>query len=241
MQPSSSPGAGAGIGRSAVEAFAREGALIYAIDRNDESLADLRSAAGNVTPIHVDITDVQALAGALEPIDTIDVLFNCAGVVANGTVLETSDADWEQSWKVNVTGTFRTTQTVLPKMLARGRGTIINMSSVVSSVKGLPNRFAYGTSKAAVIGMTKSIAADFVGQGIRCVAICPGTVDTPSLHQRLKDTGDYDAAMSEFIARQPMGRIASAQEITELVLYAASDAAAYMTGQALVIDGGITI
>lgn len=235
-------GAGAGIGLEAVRGFAAEGGDVLAIDRDEDTLERaLAGVTGSVTPAPLDVTDEDAVTAALAVLPRIDILFNCAGIVANGSLLETSRADWDRSFLINVTGGFILAKATLPKMLTAGGGVILNMASIVSSEKGLPNRFAYGASKAAVIGMTKSIAADYVTRGIRCNAICPGTVDTPSLRQRLADTGDYDAAMKAFVARQPMGRLARAVEIAELVLFLASDSAAFMTGQAVAIDGGISI
>ena len=200
----------------------------------------LSDCPGDILPQVLDVTDADAVADTIGALSRVDVLFNCAGIVANGALLETSRSDWDRSFLVNVTGSFLMAKAALPKMLAEG-GVIVNMASIVSSQKGLPNRFAYGASKAAVIGMTKSIAADYVTRGIRCNAICPGTVDTPSLRQRLADTGDAETAMKAFVARQPMGRLANAREIADLVLFVASDSAAFITGQALAIDGGISI
>lgn len=235
-------GAAAGIGLAATLRFADEGANVLAIDRDPQALhAALGETSRAVTPAAVNVTDEAAIGAAMATLPNVDVLFNCAGVVVGGTLLETSMEDWDRSFLVNATGSFLMAKAVLPAMLERGGGAIVNMASIVSSEKGLPNRFAYGASKAAVIGMTKSIAADYVSQGIRCNAICPGTVDTPSLHRRLRDTGDFDAAMKAFVARQPMGRLATADEIAALVLYLASDAATFMTGQAVAIDGGISI
>ena len=235
-------GAAAGIGLAAAQQFAEEGAHVLAIDRDLDALrAGLGQTPFNVELAPVDVTDETAIAGAVSSFENVQILFNCAGIVASGTLLETSREDWDRSFLVNATGSFLMARAVLPSMLGRGGGAIINMASIVSSEKGLPSRFAYGASKAAVIGMTKSIAADYVSQGIRCNAICPGTVETPSLHQRLRDTGDFDAAMKAFVARQPMGRLAQADEIAALVLYLASDAAAFVTGQAVAIDGGISI
>ncbi len=235
-------GAAAGIGLETSRRLAAEGAQVIATDRDLASLQrTVEDMPDNISPCGVDVTDADAVRSLLESIDRVDVLFNCAGIVASGSLLETTRADWDRSFLVNVTGSFLMAQAVLPKMLARKNGVILNMASVVSSLKGLPNRCAYGASKAAVIGMTKSIAADYVTQGIRCNAICPGTVDTPSLRQRLHDTGDFDGAMKAFVARQPLGRLARADEIAELVLYLASDAATFITGQAVAIDGGISI
>ncbi len=235
-------GAAAGIGLETSRRLAAEGAQVIATDRDLASLQRrVEDMADHISPYGVDVTDADAVRSLLESVDRVDVLFNCAGIVASGSLLETTRADWDRSFLVNVTGSFLMAQAVLPKMLARKNGVILNMASVVSSLKGLPNRCAYGASKAAVIGMTKSIAADYVTQGIRCNAICPGTVDTPSLRQRLHDTGDFDGAMKAFVARQPLGRLARADEIAELVLYLASDAATFITGQAVAIDGGISI
>lgn len=233
-------GAGAGIGRVSAERFAAEGATLFATDRDPELLEGIAAAAGQVVPRKLDVTCADDIAALAEEVGAVDILFNCAGIVANGSVLETGRNDWDNSFAVNVTAIFEMTKAFLPGMLASGGGSIVNMASVVSSLKGFPNRFAYGASKAAVIGLTKSVAADYVTRGIRCNAICPGTVDTPSLQQRLHGTGDYEAARKAFMARQPMGRFARADEIAELVLYLASDAAAFMTGQAIAIDGGIS-
>ena len=175
------------------------------------------------------------MVGSLE---RIDILFNCAGYVYNGTILDCSAENWDFSFNLNVRSMFQTIKAVLPKMLAQQNGSIINMSSVVSSIKGVPNRFVYGVSKAAVIGLTKSVAADFVNQGIRCNTVCPGTVQSPSLEARLKATGDYETARKNFIARQPMGRLGTPEEVASLVAYLASDEAAFNTGQCHVIDGG---
>lgn len=229
--------AGQGIGLASVKKFAEAGASVYAVDINEELLSDLSSLEG-VTPIHADLTDADSCEKIMSSIDSVDVLFNCAGFVANGSILECEDRDWDFSFALNVTAMFRLTRRVLPGMLAQGAGSIINMSSVASSMKGVPNRFAYCASKAAVIGMTKSIAADYIDKGIRCNAICPGTVDSPSMHERLHATGDYDKALAAFVERQPMGRIGTAEEIAALALYFASDDSAFTTGQAMAIDGG---
>ena len=217
-----------GIGRAATEEMVRQGARVIATDIN---AAGLEGIAGAET-FCLDVTDAAAVADFVAGTGAVDVLFNCAGFVHSGTILESSEEEWDFAFDLNAKAMYRMAKAFLPAMIRAGGGAIINMSSVASSIKGVPNRFCYGASKAAVIGLTKSIAADFVAQGIRCNAICPGTVDTPSLHDRLRATGDYDKAMREFIARQPMGRIAAADEIAALVAYLAGDAAGF------VIDGG---
>ncbi|MBE9557000.1 MAG: SDR family oxidoreductase [Proteobacteria bacterium] len=229
--------AGQGIGRATVEAYAAEGATVFAADINETSLAELEALEG-VTTIHLDVTQRDDIDSALKQTGTLDVLFNCAGFVHSGTILECSEADWDFSFNLNVKAMYQLAKAAIPSMLENGGGSIINMSSLASSVKGVPNRFVYGASKAAVIGMTKAIAADFVTQGLRCNAICPGTVDSPSLHDRLRDTGDYDAAKSAFIARQPMGRVGKVEEIAALAVYLGADESAFTTGQTHVIDGG---
>ena len=234
--------AGQGIGRASAEAFAREGARVIATDIDHRPLASIQGCDTR----RLDVTDraqIEALASELGP---VDVLFNCAGVVFGGTVLECRDEEWARSFELNATGMFRTIRAFLPGMLAAGRGSIINMSSVASSVTGVPNRFAYGASKAAVIGMTKSIATDYVAQGIRCNAICPGTVESPSLLQRIRAqaaaSGQAETEVLEaFRARQPMGRLGRAEEIAMLAVYLASDESAFTTGVIHVIDGGWTI
>ena len=230
--------AGQGIGRAAALAMAAEGAEVFATDINPEGLAHLKSEATGILEIfELDVrSEASVVAGVA--VAQPDVLFNCAGFVHNGTVLEASDEDWEFAFDLNVRSMLRTVRAALPGMLERGSGSIINMSSACSSVIGAPNRFVYGTTKAAVLGLTKSVAIDYITKGIRCNAICPGTVESPSLHDRLHATGDYEAAMKAFIARQPMGRIAKAEEIAALVVYLASDESAFTTGQAHIIDGG---
>jgi 2-keto-3-deoxy-L-fuconate dehydrogenase len=226
-----------GIGRATVELFAWEGARVWATDVNAGKLAELDGTAG-VTTRRLDVRDSQAIGALVAEIGSIDVLFNCAGYVHNGSILECSDADWDFAFDLNAKSMFHTIKAALPGMLERGDGAIVNMASVASSVKGVPSRFAYCASKAAVIGLTKSVAADFVGRGIRCNAICPGTVESPSLEDRLKAQGDYEKARAAFIARQPIGRIGKAEEIADLALYLA--VATYTTGQIHVIDGGWT-
>ncbi len=232
--------AGQGIGRKTAETFAAEGAKVYATDINENLLLEMKDVSG-ITTLKLDVTSQEEVAALKAKIDSIDVLFNCAGYVANGSILECSEGDWDFSFELNVKAMYRLTRLILPMMLENGGGSIINMSSVASSIKGVPNRFAYCASKAAVIGMTKSIAADYVTQGIRCNAICPGTVDSPSLHDRLRATGDYETAMGNFIARQPMGRIGTTEEIAALATYLASDESSFTTGQTHAIDGGWAI
>lgn len=232
--------AGQGIGRACVEHFAAAGAEVVACDINGETLAKLDVIDG-ITALKLDLTDADAITEVVAGLGVLDVLFNCAGFVGAGTILDCDDAQWDLSFDLNVKAMFRLTKLVLPAMLKNGGGSIINMSSVASSIKGVPNRFSYCATKAAVIGMTKSVAADFITQGIRCNAICPGTVDSPSLHDRLRATGDYDKAITEFIARQPMGRIGKAEEIAALALYLASDDSSFTTGQTFAIDGGWSV
>lgn len=231
--------AGQGIGRASAELFAREGAKVFAADINQDALAELHSIA-NIEAVHLDVTNADSVTSTLERLGPLDVLFNCAGYVHNGTILECDERGWDFSFELNVKAMYRLIRSALPAMVANGGGSIVNMSSVASSMRGVPNRFAYGASKAAVIGLTKSVAADFVGDKIRCNAICPGTVDSPSLHERLTATGDHDAALAAFVARQPMGRIGTADEIALLALYLASEESSYTTGQAFAIDGGWT-
>ncbi|MBE8718088.1 SDR family oxidoreductase [Cellvibrio polysaccharolyticus] len=227
-------GAGQGIGKAAAELFAAEGARVIATDINAASLAQLE----NCETRQLDVLDAEAIVQFSQETGPVNVLFNCAGYVHNGTILDCDEKAWQFSFDINVTSMYRMVRAFLPGMITTGNGSIINMSSVASSIKGAPNRFAYGMTKAAVIGFTKAVAADFVTQGVRCNAICPGTVQTPSLEQRMHATGDYDTAYKNFVARQPMGRLGSAQEIAELALYLASDAAAFTTGTTHIIDGG---
>lgn len=227
-----------GIGRATARAFAAAGATVHATDINTDALADLEGETNLVTR-SLDVLDEPAITAAIAEIGAIDVLFNCAGFVHSGTILEASDEELDFAFDLNVKAMARTIRAVLPGMVERGDGTIINMASVASSVKGLPNRFVYGTTKAAVIGLTKSVAADFVGHGIRCNAICPGTVESPSLQERMRALGDYETAKAAFVARQPMGRLGTPEEIADLAVYLAT--ATYTTGQAYDVDGGITI
>lgn len=225
-----------GIGRATVERFLAEGASVHALDLDRDGLTKLPGCTAH----QVDLTDADAIAGLRESIGPADILFNCAGYVHSGSILECDEEDWDYSTNLNVTAMYRMIRAFLPGMLEKGGGSIINMASVAGSIRGVTNRFVYGTTKAAVIGLTKAVAADFVGRGIRCNAICPGTVDTPSLHARLRDTGDYEAALKAFQARQPMGRLGKAEEIAALAAYLASDEAAFTTGTCHVIDGGWT-
>jgi 2-keto-3-deoxy-L-fuconate dehydrogenase len=227
-----------GIGQASALAFARAGATVHATDINAEALAKMAEEPGIKTHI-LNVLEADAVSKLVSEIGDIDVLFNCAGVVHGGSVLEMKDSDLEFAFDLNVKAMIRTIRAVLPGMLARGDGSIVNMSSVASSIKGVPNRFAYGVTKAAVIGLTKAIAADYVAQGIRCNAICPGTVESPSLQERMRSQGDYDTARAAFIARQPMGRLGTPEEIAGLAVYLAG--ATYTTGQAYAIDGGWTI
>ncbi len=226
--------AGQGIGRATAIAMAREGATVIAADINAEALASLEGMETRL----LNVRDKEAVAQAAAEIGALDVLFNCAGFVAAGTILDCDEEQWAFSMDLNMTAMYRMCKAFLPAMIAGGGGSIINMASVAGSVLAAPNRFVYGATKAGVIGLTKSIAADFIGQGIRANAICPGTVESPSLDQRLRDTGDYEAAKKAFIARQPIGRIGKPEEIAALVVYLASDESAYTTGVAHVIDGG---
>jgi 2-keto-3-deoxy-L-fuconate dehydrogenase len=225
--------AGQGIGRASAEAMIAEGARVFATDINTEALATLKGAECFRMDA-LDPADIAAAVARARP----DILANCAGFVHNGTILDATEDEWDFAFNLNVRSMFRTIRAALPGMLERGRGSIVNMASAASSIIGAPNRAVYGTTKAAVIGLTKAVAKDYITKGIRCNAVCPGTVDTPSLHERLRATGDYEAARKAFVARQAMGRLAEAHEIASLVVYLASDESAFMTGQALVIDGG---
>ena len=232
--------AGQGIGRACALALAAEGAQVWATDVNPQLLQAYQGAAGIKTAV-LDVLDkaaIEKLAASLPP---LDVLFNCAGFVHSGSILEATDAEWDLAFDLNVRSQFWIIRAVLPAMLAKGGGSIINMASVCSSIKGLPNRFIYGSSKAAVVGLTKAVAADFVGRGIRCNAIAPGTVDTPSLQDRINAHEDPVQARRNFIARQPMGRLAQPHEMAPLVVFLASDESAFVTGQVYSNDGGMTI
>ncbi|ABC93866.1 NAD(P)-dependent oxidoreductase [Rhizobium esperanzae] len=230
--------AGQGIGRATAAAFAAAGAKVHATDINTDALATLAAETG-VSTHKLNVLDGDAVTALVAEIGAVDVLFNCAGFVHAGSILEMPDSDLEFAFDLNVKAMIRTIRAVLPGMLERKDGSIINMASVASSIKGVPNRFAYGVTKAAVIGLTKSVAADYVAQGIRCNAICPGTVESPSLQDRMRAQGDYDAARAAFIARQPMGRLGTPEEIADLAVYLAG--ATYTSGQAIAIDGGWTI
>lgn len=227
--------AGQGIGRAIAQGFAREGASVVATDLNADLLDGLDAEC-----FALDVTDKAALSAALEDAAP-DILANCAGFVHAGTILDATDDEWNFAFTLNVRSQFHAMQAVLPGMIERGGGSIINIASVVSSLVGAPNRFVYAASKAAIIGMTKSVALDYVTQGVRVNAICPGTVDSPSLHDRLRATGDYEAAKAAFTARQPMGRIGTAEEIAHLAIYLGSDESAFTTGQTHVVDGGWSV
>ena len=230
--------AGQGIGRATALAMAAEGAKVFATDINEETLATLDGTDG-ISTFTLNVLErssvIDGVAGA-EP----DILFNCAGIVHHGTILDATEDEWDIAYNLNVRSMYWTSHAAIPVMAERGSGSIINISSVASSVIGVPNRFVYGVTKAAVIGLTKAIASDFIKSGIRCNAICPGTVDSPSLNDRLRATGDFETAKTSFIARQPMGRLGTPEEIAALGVYLASDESAFVTGQAINIDGGWT-
>ena len=228
------------MGHAAALAFAREGARVWATDVNADKLKSLEGRDGIRTRA-LDVTDEAAIERISREVGDIDVLFNCAGIVHNGSILEASAKDWDQAFAVNVKSMFLVSRAFLPGMLKKQRGSIINMASVASSIRGLPKRFVYGASKAAVIGLTKSIAADYVKQGVRCNAICPGTVDTPSLQGRINSQSDPEQARKDFVARQPMGRLGTVDDITGILVFLASDESLFATGNAYSIDGGMTI
>ncbi len=237
--------AGQGMGRACALQMAAEGATVYATDVKPELLADLAGVA-NVIARKLDVLDDAAVKHTIDELPALDVLFNCAGYVHHGSILDCTPRDWSFSMDLNVRAMYVTIQAALPKMLDRHQKTgawasIVNMASVAGSIRGLPNRFVYGTSKAAVIGLTKAVAADFVNKGVRCNAIAPGTVDTPSLAERIEAFPDPAEARKMFVARQPMGRIAKAEEIAPVVIYLASDESAFATGQVFSVDGGMTI
>ena len=233
--------AGQGIGAATARAFAAEGAQVYATDINEALLQKLAADVPGVHTHRLDVRNSQAVESLAAELGAIDILFNCAGFVHQGTILDCSEEDWDFSFDLNVKSMYRTCRAFLPAMLAAKKGSIINMSSGASSIKGAPNRFVYGATKAAVIGLTKSLAADFIRQGIRVNAICPGTVESPSLEQRIAALGDVEKARKEFIARQPMGRLGKPEEIAALSVYLASDESSFTTGQIHIIDGGWTL
>ena len=226
---------GQGIGRAITERFIEEKATVFATDINYELIKDIQSEKKELDVMNK--SELQTSISSFNP----DILINCAGFVHSGKILDAKDEQFDFAVSLNIKSMFHSIQVAIPLMIKKGGGSIINISSVVSSIIGAPNRFIYGTTKAAVIGLTKSVAVDYVKQGIRCNAICPGTVDTPSLHSRLKDTGDYEKAKQDFIARQPLGRIGKAEEIASLALYLASDESSFVTGQTHVIDGGWSV
>jgi 2-keto-3-deoxy-L-fuconate dehydrogenase len=230
--------AGQGIGRATALLFAKVGATVLATDINEDALKNLKSEMPSIMIHSLDVMNPEAIIALSREINQLDILFNCAGYVHHGSILDCNDEDWDFSFNLNVKSMYRMTKAFLPIMLEKQNGSIINMSSVASSIKGVANRFSYGATKAAVIGLTKSIAADFVGQGIRCNAICPGTVQTPSLDERIAAQGDVETVRKSFIQRQPIGRLGSVEEIAFLALYLASDEASYTTGAIHIIDGG---
>ena len=232
-----------GIGRASALAFAREGARVIATDLSPDRLGTLAKESGGagIVTRKLDATDAAGITALASELGSIDVLMNCAGFVHHGTVLDTSERDWDFTMTLNVKSMYYTIRAFLPGMLQRGRGSIVNVASGASSVRGIPNRFAYGTSKAAVIGLTKSVAADFIKQGIRCNAICPGTIATPSLDDRIAALGDIEEARKAFVARQPMGRLGTAEEVAALALHLASDESGFTTGAIHIIDGGFSL
>ncbi|HYG86707.1 MAG TPA: SDR family oxidoreductase [Azospirillum sp.] len=234
-------GAGQGIGRAVALAFAREGATVVAASRTLSKMQDLPALEPAITPIGLDVTDGDAVARAIGEAGPLDVLFNCAGWVHNGTLLECSPEDWARSFDQNVTSMFHTIRAALPSMLERRRGAIVNVASVASSITGVANRAAYGASKAAVIGLTKAVARDVIASGVRCNALCPGTTHSPSLEDRIQASDDPEAMRRQFIARQPMGRLGTVEEMAAAAVYLASDESAFVTGTVLVVDGGQTL
>jgi 2-keto-3-deoxy-L-fuconate dehydrogenase len=230
-----------GIGRASALAMAAEGAKVIATDINEVALSELAKEHASIIVQKLDVLNQSDIDAVGAKLGAPDVLFNCSGYVHAGTIMEVTDKDWDFAFDLNVRAHYRMMRAFTPGWLTKGRASVINMASLASSVKGVPNRFLYGTSKAAVIGMTKAMAADFLTKGIRVNAICPGTVDTPSLHDRMRATGDYEKAHAAFVSRQPMGRLGTAQEIAALVVYLASDESAFITGQAINIDGGWSV
>jgi 2-keto-3-deoxy-L-fuconate dehydrogenase len=233
--------AGQGIGAATTAAFAREGAQVFATDINTDLLKKLAAAHPTIKTRTLDVRDTSAVNALAAELGAIDILFNCAGFVHQGTILDCAESDWDFSFDLNVKSMYRTCRAFIPAMAAAKKGSIINMSSGASSIKGAPNRFVYGTTKAAVIGLTKALAVDFIKQGVRVNAICPGTVESPSLEQRIAALGDVEKARRDFIARQPIGRIGKPEEVAALAVYLASDESAYTTGAIHVIDGGWTL
>ncbi|MDA9165636.1 SDR family oxidoreductase [Alphaproteobacteria bacterium] len=229
--------AGQGIGKATARAFSEAGAYVIATDINKDSLLELDKF---VDETHIlDVTKQNDIKNLISTIKVPNILFNCAGVVHNGSILESENDEWDFAFNLNAKAMYHMIKEILPKMIKKGGGSIINIASVSSSTKGIPNRFIYTASKAAVLGITKSVAADYINDGIRCNAICPGTIQSPSLEQRLKDMGDYEEAKKQFVARQPMGRFGEAEEVANLAVYLGSDASAFTTGQFHIIDGGI--
>ena len=228
---------GQGIGKATAEAFVRAGAYVIATDINEESLDNLKKTVHETHKL--DVTNQDAIRDLMKLIKEPNVLFNCAGIVHNGTILESTDDDWDLAFNLNSKAMYHMIKEVLPIMIKNGGGSIVNIASVASSTKGIINRFIYTASKAAVLGITKSVAADYIATGIRCNAICPGTIQSPSLEERLSNMGDYELAKKQFVARQPMGRFGEAEEVANLAVYLASDASAFTTGQFHIIDGGI--
>ena len=232
---------GQGIGRAAALAFAREGATVWATDINEQALATLAAESPNIRTRRLDATDGAAIKAVAAELGAVDVLFNAAGYVHNGTILDCEEKDWDFSFDLNVKSMYRVIRAFLPAMIAAGGGSIVNISSVASAVTGVPNRFVYGTTKAAVTGLTKMVAKDFVEKGIRCNAVCPGTIDSPSLNERFQATGDYEGIRARFLERQPMRRFGTPDEVAMLCVYLASDESAFATGQTWVLDGGWTM
>jgi 2-keto-3-deoxy-L-fuconate dehydrogenase len=234
-------GAGQGIGRAIVLTFAREGAEVLAASRTFEKMKDLPEQSPSIEPLALDVTDRAAVERTIAGAGRLNVLVNCAGWVHDGTILDCSDADWARSFDQNVTSIFHVIRAALPRMIEDGGGSIVNVASVASSITGVARRAAYGASKAAVIGLTKAVARDFIAAGIRCNALCPGTTGSPSLEDRIRATVDPDATRRAFLARQPMGRLGTVEEMAAATVYLASDESAFMTGQLLVVDGGQTL
>jgi 2-keto-3-deoxy-L-fuconate dehydrogenase len=234
-------GAGQGIGRAVALAFAGEGANVIAASRTGAKMDDLARIAPSIRAVELNVTNGKAVREAIEAAGPIDILFNCAGWVHSGTILDCSEDDWQRSFDQNVTSMFHTIRAALPGMLERGKGSIVNVASVASSISGVANRAAYGASKAAVIGLTKAVARDHVRSGVRCNALCPGTTHSPSLEDRIQATGDPEATRRQFLERQPIGRLGTVEEMAAAAVYLASDESAFTTGSVMVIDGGQTL